>query len=313
MLRKLRSRLRKKRGQLHLDIGDYRKTVFLAGTGRSGTTWVENIINCDGSYRVMFEPFHSKKIPILKEWNYRQYLRRENRDKRFLEPATIILNGRIRNEWIDQFNTTFLVRKRLIKDIRANLFLRWIKQNFPEIPIILILRHPCAVANSKLKLGWDTHLNDFLMQEDIIVDYLRPFKDAIEAAANMDMFDKHIFMWCIENYIPLKQFNQGEIFVVFYENLCRNPQKEINDITSFIGVQFSTRALEVAAIPSSLSRKDSVIFSGTNLIDAWRNDINEKQISRAVAILQIFGMQTLYGEGNVPLVNGKDAMKALVA
>jgi hypothetical protein len=43
---------------------DFRNTIFLAGTGRSGTTWLSNIINYKNEYRYMFEPFQSKKVNI---------------------------------------------------------------------------------------------------------------------------------------------------------------------------------------------------------------------------------------------------------
>jgi len=46
-------------------VRKYKKTVLLAGTARSGTTWVQEMINFDGSYRVLFELFHSKEIEAL--------------------------------------------------------------------------------------------------------------------------------------------------------------------------------------------------------------------------------------------------------
>ena len=143
------------------DLARYDQTVFLAGTGRSGTTWLEDLINFDGSYRVMFEPFHTRRTDVLREWNYRQYLRPTNLDEKFVHPATQILSGKVRSKWIDQFRCRPIVTRRLIKDIRANLILKWIKHNFPEIRIVLLLRHPCAVASSKLQQDWETHLEDF--------------------------------------------------------------------------------------------------------------------------------------------------------
>src|SRR5271157_343923 len=101
MIPKLRKKLRR---QLFFDVGDYRKTVFLAGTGRSGTTWVEEIINGRNDFRIMFEPFHSKKVDILRDWNYIQYLRDDDRRDQFLIPASRILNGYIKNDWIDKEN-----------------------------------------------------------------------------------------------------------------------------------------------------------------------------------------------------------------
>ena len=308
MIRKFKSIIRKISGQLFIDSGDYRQSIFLAGTGRSGTTWVQEIINYNNSFRVMFEPFHSLKISLLKEWSYRQYLREDNSDDRFLKPAKIILSGDIRHRWIDQFNRKHLARKRLIKDIRANLFLKWIKQNFPEIPIILLLRHPCAVANSKLKLDWDTHLSDFLMQEELMTDVLNPFKEEIENAE--DIFDKHIFMWCIENYIPLRQFNEGEILVSFYENICDNPQKATERIMSFIGgKRLPPEEFHKLSKPSSQSRKHSAIMMEANLLNSWRENITKKKIERAVEILSIFGLHQIYREDDMPLLSEEDALE----
>ena len=259
----------------------------------------------------MFEPFHSRTVELLREWNYRQYLRSENRDEKFLAPARNILEGNIRHKWIDQYNTKFLVRKRLIKDVRAHLFLKWIKHNFPEIPIILLLRHPCAVAGSKIEKGWDTHLADFLMQEELMTDFLNPFKDRI--VATRDIFEKHILMWCIENYVPLRQFSTGEILVTFYENLCINPRKEIEDILSFVGMEFSPRVFHLHAKPSAQSRNESAVVLGTSLINSWRNQISDSQVERAVDILRGFGLQAIYGEDDLPLLTGKDALKVFAA
>src|SRR5262249_55955888 len=143
---------------LYIDPGDYRRTILLAGTGRSGTTWIQDIITRAVACRVMFEPFNPRKISLLTEWSCRQYLRAGQWAPQFLAPAARILSGQIRDIWIDQFNQTHVVRRRLVKDIRVNLILRWIRSHFPEIPIVLLLRHPCAVASSKLALGWKTLL-----------------------------------------------------------------------------------------------------------------------------------------------------------
>lgn len=268
LIRKLKKRSREFRGQLHYDNGDYRDAVILAGTGRSGTTWDQEIINYQNDFRVMFEPFHSIKIDMLKDWNYRQYIRRDDSREKYLVPAARILSGDIRHRWIDRYNRKTFPQKRLIKDIRIQLLFPWIKFHFPEIPIILLLRHPCAVANSKIKLGWDTHLDEFLIQDELMDDFLAPFKKELENADTL--FEKHVLLWCVENYIPLKQFNRGEILVVFYEQLCVNPEKEIERILQFIGKNFSPEILDKVFKPSAQSRDDSAIITGVDLVSSWR-------------------------------------------
>ena len=305
MIRKLISELQRLRGG-GSDIGDYRQTVILAGTGRSGTTWVQEMINSQNDYRIMFEPFHSKKVDLLNGWNYRQYLRCNDRNDRFLRAATRILSGQIRHQWVDQYSEMFYLRKRLIKDIRIQLILHWIKYNFPEIPIILLLRHPCAVASSKLKLGWDTHLEDFLVQDELMIDFLGPFRKDVESAR--DPFDKHIFMWCIENYVPLNQFDNRDVLVVFYEHLCINPEKEFKRIMPFIGATFSSKMLDIISTPSAQSQRDSAIVSGVDPVRSWRTVVDDEHVKRAIEILAIFGLQELYCESDLPLLSGTEAL-----
>jgi len=307
VIRKAERRMRKILNRLIVDTGDYRRTVFLAGTGPSGTTWVEELINAKNDFRIMFEPFHSDKVELVSDWNYRQYLRCSDRTEKFLQSATAILSGNIRNEWIDCFNRKLISRKRIIKDIRANHILKWIKCNFPEIPIILLLRHPCAVAHSKLRLNWETHLHDFLIQDELMEDFLDPFKSELQDAKTV--FDKHIFMWCIENYVPLKQFSDGELLVVFYENICTQTEQEMQRLCSFIGQRFSPASVDKSSIPSALSRKQCAINSGDDLVSSWRKSISDDQIERAVEILGIFGLQNIYNENDYPLLSGSEALR----
>lgn len=291
-----------------IDRGDYRRTVLLAGTGRSGTTWVEDVVNFDNSFRPMFEPFHSREIALIKHWKYRQYLRPDELDDRYLGPAATILSGKIRHPWIDRHNRRFVARTRLIKDVRIALLLKWIKRQFPEIPQILLLRHPCAVAHSKLKLKWDTHLDVFLDQPDLVTDFLSPFLDLIRRA--QEPFDRHILMWCVENYVPLRQFARGEILVVFYENLCVDPAPEVRRIMSFLRKPYSESILGALRRPSTLSRADSPIRTGEDLVTSWRGDISASQISRARELCGAFDLDVLYADQSVPQVGGEDVLPA---
>jgi len=277
---------------------DYRNTIFLAGTGRSGTTWISKVINHRNEYRYMFEPFHPYKVNICNHFRYRQYLRPENKEPRYLRTAEKILSGQINNYWIDSHNNKLFAKKRLIKDIRANLMLKWIHVNFPDMPIILLLRHPCAVANSKLKLNWNTHLEEFLAQDELIEDHLAPFKKEIEKAR--DDFEKHVFLWCIENYLPIKQFSVGKIHLAFYENYCADPREEIRRLFLFLNKNIDESVFAKLCIPSELTRKDSAIITGDSLIDGWRKYITNEQIRRTIDILNIFGLDKIYSEESIP-------------
>lgn len=292
--------------RLYIDAGDYRNTIFIAGTGRSGTTWLEEIVNFGHDHRVLFEPFHAHEIPLVAHWRYRQYLRPDDDDERYLDPARRILSGRVRHPWVDQFNHKHFVTRRLLKDIRANLILFWMRRHFPEIPIILLLRHPCAVAHSKLKLGWRTHLDDFLAQPHLVEDFLAPHVQMLESAR--DDFERHILLWCVENWVPLQQFSPGDIHVCFYEDFCVDPESEARRLLDYLDRPFDPRLLGSIRRPSALSHAHSAILTGGSMLDSWRKGIDERRIRRAVELLGQFGLDRIYDHGSRPKVSGDEAL-----
>jgi hypothetical protein len=282
------------------DVG---ATSFVAGTGRSGTAWAANIANFDGASRYMFEPFNPYRVPICHAFRYRQYLRPDDDDPRFVEPAHAIVTGRVRNAWIDQFNRAVYSRSRVIKEIRANLMLKWLKNRFPGLRIVLMLRHPCADANSRLQLGWSSHLDEMLAQSALVDDHLAPFVAAIERARSP--FEKHVFLWCIENYVALRQLASGDAHLVFYENLCVRPKTEVESLFAYLGRPIVPGVFRRLARPSELVREESAIRTGGDLVEAWREHVPPEAIDSAMRIVALFGLDAIYqAQVSLPDVEG---------
>ena len=290
-------------GTLHVDPGsrDHRDSVFLAGSGRSGTTWVSEMINYRNGYRFIFEPFHPGKVRICKDFRRKQYLRPDDRREEYLGPAETILTGGLRNFWTDRFNKKLVARRRLIKDIRANLLLSWMRANFPGMPMILLLRHPCAVVASRLTLGWRDNLAETMEQGELVEDFLLPMEAEIRAAR--DGFERHVFLWCIENYVPLRQFGPGEIHLAFYENFLTHPEDEVRRLFAFLSEGFDARVYRTLRHPSPLGRRNE-----DSSVDAWRRSVTGSQLERAVEILALFGLDRVYGERAMPDPSGANAL-----
>jgi hypothetical protein len=283
-------------GGLYVDLGkgDHRSSVFLAGSGRSGTTWLSEIINHRRGYRYVFEPFNPREVGPFGHFRTKQYLRPDDQREKFLKPARLALTGGLRDPWTDRFNGRIVARRRLIKDIRANLLLGWMRAHFPGMPIILLLRHPCAVVASRLALGWRDNLSETMEQRELVEDFLLPMEAEIRAAN--DDFERHLFLWCIDNYVPLKQFGPQDVHLTFYENLLARPEAELQALFSFLGEDFDDRVYRRLSRPSPMSRKNTPCPS----TEGWRIRVSAHQLERTMEILRLFGLDHLYGEGTMP-------------
>jgi hypothetical protein len=295
-----------------LDTGDYRKTVFIAGVGRSGTTWLAETINFDGSYRVMFEPFHPKRNPMLRGWHDAQYIRPSDSSRRKLDAASRILSGNIHTKWVNRLNRRKFATQRLIKEVRANLLLKWLKTNFPEMPLVFILRHPCAVAASKMQTArehgfeWVNSLDVYLRQADLMEDHLSSFRSAMMQVE--DPFEKFIHIWCIENYVPMKQLEADQVHILFYEDLCAAPEPTLTAVMGYLKRPISSGMFQAVLKPSALTRPHSAILTDQDLIYPWRKTVSMEQSRLARNILAVYGLQNLYGADDLPALTGAEAL-----
>lgn len=291
-------------------------TVMVAGSARSGTTWLADLLNADNDHRYVFEPFRPDRIAAARPFGTRRYLPPEDADPARVAAAAAIMAGQVRGRWTDQFNRAVLPRRRLVKDVWANLILGWLRRHFPEAPLVLVLRHPCAVVSSQLALaswGWEVEppgLPGLVGQGPLMRDHLEPHRDVLSAASTP--FERHLATWCVENLVPLRQLGPGEVHVVLYERLCWDPASEIRGLLAHLGRDDDDRVLARLARPSVSSRGHSAVVSGGGLVDAWVPRVRPLDVERAVGMLRRLGLDRVYGEDPMPLVPDGDAALAAV-
>ncbi|MFN3167273.1 MAG: hypothetical protein ACE37H_09450 [Phycisphaeraceae bacterium] len=300
-------RARVLRGMAHVDRHDLSGTVLLAGSGRSGTTWLGQIVNHGNAYRDVFEPFHPGRVERLRGWPAMRYLPSDAETPSEAHVVRGLLAGRVRTAWTDAYNRKAFPKQRLIKAIRANLMLGWIRADCPQVTLLFAMRHPCAVAYSRLKLGWETHLGQLLDQPRLVRDHLGPCRELVERVAfEGDAWQRHVTMWCIENVVPLRQLRAGEAHVLQYERVCESFDSEAEALFGFLS-RATPRGIERARHQHSPHfRRDSAILRGGSLIHDWQSRVNTAQIDQALALLDAFGLGHLYSERAMPRVGRDD-------
>ena len=282
---------------------DHRKSIFIAGTGRGGGTWLSEIINQHNEYRLVFEPFHPKRAPWMKAFGERVYLRPDDQDPAFLELARSIVTGRVRHPWTERFNRRFVAHQRIVKEDYANLMMKWLHVNFPGMPLVLLLRHPCAVALSFVTHNYKGAVMPLLDKEKLVADHLHPYVDAIRGAR--DTFERTLFLWCVETLVPLRQCSPGDIHVVFFENLVRHPEAELGRLFAHLGKSMDNLDMEKLKKPSLTARRSSsAVWTGADPVDNWKTKVSDAQRQRAREILALFGLDRIYGDDSMPRMDG---------
>jgi hypothetical protein len=125
-----------------------------------------------------------------------------------------------------------------------------------------------------------------------------------EIRAAGDDFERHLFLWCIDNFVPLRQFGTGEIHLAFYENLLMNPKDELQSLFTFLGEGLDDGVYNKLGRPSPSSRKGAPMPS----VDGWRSLVGARRLERAGEILDLFGLDRVYGKGPMPDPSGAHAI-----
>lgn len=279
-----------------LDLGgDHRDTTFLAGSARSGTTWASDVLNPGGGMRYIFEPFRPGEFPAFRGLSQRPYLRPEDPHPEYTVPVGVVLRGESRGRWSDRHNGCLISNRRLVKEVRANLMLGWLRERFPEMGAILLLRHPCAVVESRLRLGWRVGLEDFTRQRQLLEDYPEPLKTLLPSVE--DDFERGILAWCVENYVPLSGLRTEArgVHVVRYEDLLLGPEKELDRLPA--------RVREGVGDPARTAGR-TVKLPREELALGWRSRVGGDLQARARKLLGAFGLDVLYSQDGLPTPDG---------
>ncbi len=205
---------------------DHRNSVFVAGASRNSTALICDALSADGHYRYLFEPFSDMSEPstaLNSRMVWRDYVSPESTSVELLRHTAAILTGQVHTAQVDRWTPSGLYTKRLISECRLNLWLKWLRLNFEGMPIVLVMRHPCAAVSSRLLLERDTRLRILLQNAEFVARYLAPFTRTIEAAKSP--VERHALRWAIEHYVPLQEFPGDSLHLVQYERFLEQTSR----------------------------------------------------------------------------------------
>ncbi|MCF6291108.1 MAG: sulfotransferase [Desulfobacterales bacterium] len=300
--------------------------IFIAAGGRSGSTWVQDVLGRANGLRTVFEPLHPGRISSAGPFAYK-YIpddREEPELKKFLDEVIWGGRGRLwanyrinRNhlwhgwpafsslakakaqmaryckmfERYRRYRGMKVGQRPIVKFIRANLMLGWLHKNYSS-PILVLLRHPGAVVESKMRLwqgGWRyDELSAYLRDRTLREDYLSGI--SIGDVNDMSRAEGFATVWCIETLVALDKVRSHGLAMAFYENLLKDQDKEWQRIVQQLGLAEvpAGQWLRQPSQQSSPDRKGTIFDQST--LGNWMARMSDKDRLIIEEVLNRFGI-----------------------
>lgn len=271
-------------------------TILIVCPGRSGSTWLAEIVSSLSGYLVLWEPLHLGNNPSCKKagfaWqNYCSHTGSDEAQRNYLRKVYTGRDLSTRTLTSLHFNPIDLlnIRGYVVKHVNANMILHQIMEWFP-VRAVLMIRHPCAVVSSQLKHGGWAHITkeNITVPDGMFTDlpHLEQVLSGLETLEELLAFE-----WAIQSYIPLSQPTPHPWYLTTYERLVMGGEQEVERIFEYFGEPAPASAKSDLEKPSATAGEKSHVKQGKNRLTGWTSQLNKDQVNQILETVHAVGVK----------------------
>jgi hypothetical protein len=282
-------------GRLNARGYDLEETILAVCPGRSGSTWLAEIVSALQGSVIIWEPLHPENNPRCKAagfgWqNYfgddsdyplqRSYLEDlyTGRDLSTRTLTSLELNPRR----LASFN------RYVVKHVNANTILHRIMEWFP-VRAVLMVRHPCAVIASQLKhRGWALSKEDINLSDELL-DEFPHLGSTFERLNTIE--ELLAFGWAVQTYVPLSRPSPHPWYLTTYERLVAGGEEEVERIFEYLQEPCPETAKVQLEKPSATAGKEASVRQNENRLTGWTERLGSDQIDRILQTVNACGVE----------------------
>ncbi len=289
--------------------------IIIAGFGRSGTTWLSDIISKALGGLILFEPLHPGVYAESREFCYSVSLDSSKSIITHLNEATSKV----------PFNNNWLLRNHLNTPLQENSqsFVEYIWKNTDVIGfktirsnhlldelsktisgrVLYIYRHPLAVLMSILnrkrfwdEYGWEWHNQHFFeralrhpLWSSKQTKVLKGLRSSVLADHEMTI----LMMWSISFILALDEVRKCDGVLISYEDLYLNPYQEAQEILSHLGIEKAKLHPSYFFTPSlttmnTIHNRKELLNSGREILDElfWKKKLNDSKTKEYFSLIK---------------------------
>jgi len=268
--------------------------LLISGSPRGGTTWLaETIAKVYQSERMLWEPLQDGNI--AKDGlglSKRPFIDEQTATPEIDAFFQSLLQAKQANAHLLRLrkypkNALSLLRNQrlLIKFVRGNGVVGYLRRRYGIPKPLVILRHPCAVVASQLRMGqWEDHphIDPGLIKRKPeladIIDYQVPLAERLAMTWGGDV-------------LAAKE-NAADVHIVFYEDLVLNGAEALRPAFASWGWEGLPASLhELMSQPSSTTHDWADLDSVEGKLGRWKNELDNETVDRILYVAHCMGVQ----------------------
>ena len=286
------------------------RPILVTGAHRSGTTWVGKMLSAAPGIAYISEPlnvWHRPGVMRVPTQFWYTYITEKNQNEfqlalqemlefkyhtwlEFTSLRSVKDVLRMGRDW-GAFRTARQNSQiPLVKDPFALFSCEWFADRL-DCQVVIVVRHPAAVASSLHRLGWRFDFSDLLNQAQLMQDWLEPFRADMKKMldTDQDVIAQSSLLWRML-YRVAAEFNEkrAKFIIVRHEDLSAAPLAQFKQLYNGLNLEFSPQSeLAVKKASSDTNPQDvslwkvhSVQVDSQAKIKQWQQRLSEGDIDR---------------------------------
>ena len=246
----------------------FKQVVAIHGVPRSGTSWLGQIINSSPWVRYRYQPLFSYAFKDrINPTSSRNEILAFFKELYDYEDAFLLQLDKIESGAYPKFEKAEVQTHLAYKEVRYHHILENVFQQVPEIKVIGIIRHPCAVINSWLKAP-----KEFKPEWDVKKEWRRAPSKNQNRPEEFYGFEK--WKEVAEMFLRFREEYPEQFYLVLYRDLIKNTMEEVRKIFHFINLPVEKQTETFVAQSRSRTHADTyaVFRNKTKDVD-WKAEL----------------------------------------
>ncbi len=179
---------------------------------------------------------------------------------------------------------------------KLNYHYREIMDHFASDRAIYLVRHPAAVALSRIRNGWRHYISDFAQAAQIAnslsIDQTGMIRQISDGDSELLRF---VLSWCLENYIIYHYPLHPSTMVIRYEDMVSDTEQSLRSICQHVDMKYQPSMMAPLARPSrGIVHSDSTAVEAITQRDqdqilyGWRSELSARQLDQIGEVLRVF-------------------------